>query len=258
MTLLEKLKPSYLAYAQTKIYKEKINKTIKFISEVLEKHNNPYVAFSTGKDSLCMLSMIYNISPKVKVMFHDSGVELPESYNQIKKICDFWDLNLNIINSPVNVLEIYKSKNGIFQGNCEDIAFTSAMMNPIRNWVKENSHDLSFIGLRKEESSRRRKMLNTFGNYFYCKSNSIYECFPLSNWKGEDIWAYIFSNNILENFIHPAYYKDRLVEDPAKIRVSWFCDPAMATRGSFLWLKIYYPEIWNMLINMFPEMKSYY
>ena len=57
-----------------------------------------------------MLHLIYEIDPGVDVMFHDSGVELPESYEQIKKIEENWGINLKIVKSPVNVLQRYKRK----------------------------------------------------------------------------------------------------------------------------------------------------
>lgn len=257
MTLLDKMKPSYIAYSQTSVHKRKVEKTKELIKEILSKHKKPYIACSTGKDSLTMLHLIYEIDPNIDVMFHDSGVELPESYEQIKKIEQNWGINLKVVKSPINVLERYKERDGIFFGGKGDIAFTEAMGEPIRKWAKENGYDLAFIGLRQEESTNRRIMLCKNGQYFYCKKYEIYECFPLSFWKKEDIWAYIFTHPPLENLIHPAYYKDRLVKDPGDIRISWYCDPTSARFGQFLWLKIYYPDLFRKLADMFPEIMTY-
>lgn len=257
MTLLDRFKPGYLAYSKTKVHQKKVEKTRELIKGVLVRHKKPYIACSTGKDSLVMLHLIYEIDPGVDVMFHDSGVELPESYEQIKKIEENWGIDLKIVKSPVNVLQRYKEKDGIFHGGNADIAFSEAMGKPIKEWAQKGGYDLAFIGLRQEESTPRRIMLCKHGQYFYCKTYEIHECFPLSFWKKEDVWAYIFAHHPLENLIHPAYYKDRLVKDPGDIRISWYCDPTAARFGQFLWLKMYYPDIFRKLKDMFPEIMTY-
>lgn len=257
LSLLEKYKSAYIAYSKTNIHQRKVKKAEDLVKEVLSNHTKPYVAFSTGKDSLCLLHLVYSQNPNIDIMFHDSGVELPDSYSQIQKIKENWGINLHIIKSPVDVLQLYKRKDGIFTGASEDIAFNKAMGQPIKKWAKNNGNDLAFIGLRKEESKKRRIMLCKHGKYFYCKSFEIYECFPLADWKKEDVWAYIFTHKPLENLIHPAYFKDKLVTDPGDIRVSWYCDPAAARYGYFLWIKIYYPELYRKLTSIFPEIKTF-
>lgn len=256
MTLLEKMKDAYLDYSRLASFKRKVSRTKNFICSVLEKHDKPYISYSTGKDSLCLLHLLLSFEPNITAMHHDSGVELPESYVVRDKIKEDWNLNLDIIKSPVDVLDVYEQKDGFGIGANKDIAFTKAMMNPIRKWTKENNFDLAFIGLRKQESSHRRIMLSKHSNYFYAKTNSLYECFPLSEWKGRDIFAYIFANE-LDEYIHPAYYKDKFVDDPAMIRVSWYCDPAVASKGGFVWLKYYYPYIFRKLASRFPIIRTY-
>jgi phosphoadenosine phosphosulfate reductase len=260
INFLERFRPGYEAWAKMDIHKKRVKKSEELINQVLLNHSKPYIAFSTGKDSLCMLDMVYGINPDVDVMFHDSGVELPESYDQIKRIEDNWGIALHIVKNPHDTFELMHKYNDIELGNPSfrsDPVGKLALFEPIRKWNKENNFDLAFIGLRKAESKRRRMMLCTHGNYFYCKSNGIYECFPLSEWKSEDVWAYIFTHYPLENLIHPAYYKDKMVKDPGKLRVSWWCDTNMATNGQFVWLKYYYPELWNKLKSEFPEVASY-
>ena len=255
MSLLEKHKKSYIMYSRTQVFKNKKKRTQNLILKALNENKKPYIAVSTGKDSMSMLGLIYELGI-IDIMFHDSRVELPESYNIISKINKNFN-TVKIIKSPVDVLEVYKKKNAFEIGACEDIAFTEAMMQPIESWIKENNYDLAFIGLRKQESSRRRKMLCHYGSYFYSKTHKINQCFPLADWKGEDIWAYLLTHPILKNMIHPAYYKDKLVDDPAKIRISWYCDPTMSTKGHFLWLKHYYPHLFENLLKSNPEIISF-
>jgi 3'-phosphoadenosine 5'-phosphosulfate sulfotransferase (PAPS reductase)/FAD synthetase len=256
MSKLDSLKTMYLMHSNSYGFKNKLKKTRSFIADVLSKHKKQYIAYSTGKDSLCLLFLCLEANPQIDVMFHDSGVELPESYQIIEQIQKDCNLNLYIVKSPENILEIYKNKDAFFKGGYGDIAWTKAMMNPIKLWYQTNGNDLAFIGLRKEESKRRLFHISKSGQYFYCKRNEIHQAYPLANWSGKDVFAFIFSNK-LDKYLHPAYYKDRLVDNPEKIRISWFCDPTMMTRGHFLWLKLYYPDVFNMLSNKFPELRSF-
>lgn len=257
MSLLEMMKPAYIAYAQTNTHKKKVKKSEDLIKQVLSKHKRPYVAYSTGKDSTCLLDMVYRINPHVEVMFHDSTVELPESYEQLKKVEENWGLKVHIVKNPYNVFELYKEYDIYNNDAAERKIQKLTLNNPIKEYVIENGFDLVFLGLRKQESKRRLRMLCKYGNYFYCKSNAIYECMPLSEWKKEDVWAYIFTHWPLENLIHPAYYKDRLVKDPGDIRVSWWCETNCITTGQLLWIKMYYPDLFNKLAREFPEVKGY-
>jgi len=253
---LEESRDLYLKYFNTFLFKRKLNKATEKIKFELGKHKKVYIAYSTGKDSLCLLDLVYSIDKNINVMYHDSGVELPESKNVLSKITKDLNLKLNILKNPFNVINIYKEKQGLQNLGNKDIAFTKCMGNIIREWSERNDYDLSYIGLRKEESKKRKILLRNMGNYFYCKKYQIHQSYPLSDWKGMDIWAYIYGNN-LEKYIHPAYHKDMFVNKPEDIRVSWYCDPCMSSHGYFLWIKYYYPEIFNFLKDSFPEVNSY-
>ena len=153
------------------------------------------------------------------------------------------------------MLDIYKSKNAFYEAGYKNFAFTEAMEKPIKKFQKDNNYDLSFIGLRKQESQARKFMLCKYGKYFFCKKYNINQAYPLSDWKTQDIFAYIFSNK-LEKLLHPAYYKNKFKKSE-KIRVSWYCDPTMFSSGHIRWLSFYYPELFNQLCIKFPEVRGF-
>jgi phosphoadenosine phosphosulfate reductase len=232
-----------------------VQDTIGFISDVLSKHSKPYVAYSTGKDSLVMLDLCKKINPSIDIMFHDSRIELPESYELIEKAEKYYNKKINIVGTPKDILEIYKDKKAFFGMGDHDYAWTPCMLKPIMEWSKKTKKDVAFIGLRKQESAKRRMMLGRHGNYFYAKTRGIHQCFPLAAWTVNDVFAYIFSNE-LDHLLHPAYYKDQF-RKAERIRVSWYCDPTAGANGYFVWLKYYYPELFRKLCAKFPEVASY-
>lgn len=249
-------KMSYRLHAKSDQFRKTVEKTYVFLQKILHKHQRPYCSYSTGKDSLVMLALIHQLYPEICILFHDSGVELPESYETVKKAEAFFDCTIDVVKSPVDVLSIYKRKQAFQEGANKDYAWTPAMMRPIKEWSQTHNKDVAFIGLRKQESRQRRLLLSSRGNYFYAKTKQIYEAFPLANWTAQDIFAYIFSQG-LEELLHPAYSKTRFVKSPEDIRVSWYCDPVMIKKGYFVWLRYYYPILFHTLSRRFPEVKNY-
>jgi len=255
--MLNEMKEAYLIYSQSQRFIKLLEETREFMKGLLCKYSRPSISYSSGKDSLVLLLLCLEVKPDIPVMWHDSGVELPESYTMIKKAQQLLNLNLHTVMSPVDVLEIYKEKKAYIYIYQKDLAWTEAMMNPICDWLKHQKINLNFIGLRKEESKKRRLMLGSRGKVFYAKTREMTQAYPLADWRGEDVFAYIFMKSA-DNLIHPAYYKTRFVETPDKIRVSWFCDPAGVTgKKGAVWLKYYYPELFRKLFKIFPEIKSY-
>ena len=57
--------------------------------------------------------------------------------------------------------------------------------------LKREGYDLDLVGLRREESSKRARRIDT-GN----EISPIREYWPMRNWKWLDIWAYIFTNEL--------------------------------------------------------------
>src|SRR5690606_13832135 len=56
-------------------------------------------------------------------------------------------------------------------------------------------HDLVFLGLRAEES-RGRAMNRATRGTLYRKANGQVVCQPLADWRGLDVYAYLFARGI--------------------------------------------------------------
>ena len=56
-----------------------------------------YVAFSGGKDSLVVLDLARRVEPEVPVVFFDSGLDYPETYDYLTELAHTWRLDLHRI-----------------------------------------------------------------------------------------------------------------------------------------------------------------
>ena len=75
---------------------KKIELSEEFITHLLYDHKHPIVAWSGGRDSTVLLSLVLRQRPDVDVAWVNTGVEFPECMRFIRCISDEWHLNLHI------------------------------------------------------------------------------------------------------------------------------------------------------------------
>jgi len=248
----------YLPWSRTKAHAARVERARGIVGRALGQAANPYVACSFGKDSIVLLDLVQDVQPDIPVMYHDSGVELPESVQVRAWLEERGRLpHLVVSRPPRPVLEALAAdhREAVF-GRDDHAAYDrEALVAPIDATVREQGFDLVFLGLRKQESLRRRKLLGHRGPLFYAESRGVWECCPLADWRAEDVFAYLAIREALP--VHPAYSMTLLAEDRGRIRVNWWCSVAMANRGRLVWLKYYYPSLFNRFAAEFPEVRAY-
>jgi len=68
-------------------------KAIADITARIESHlagHDGYLAFSGGKDSLVILDRARRVAPEVPVVFFDSGLDYPETYDYLTELAQAW------------------------------------------------------------------------------------------------------------------------------------------------------------------------
>ena len=65
-----------------------------------------YVAFSGGKDSLVVLDLARRVEPEVPVVFFDSGLDYPETYDYLTELAHTWRLDLHRIPTDPPLLQV--------------------------------------------------------------------------------------------------------------------------------------------------------
>ncbi len=171
----------FLLWTETSEYKEKIEATKAIIKEALKNHRQSYVAFSGGKDSTTMLHLILQQDPTILVFHYDYGKYMPRKLEKeiIKNAKEMGVKNF-YVDSGQNW---YRT----FFGRIE------------KNLVKKG-YDLVFVGIRKEESYKRRRRIKK-GTFL----GKIDECWPLKNWTWKDVWGYIVKNNLSYPSVYDKY-----------------------------------------------------
>lgn len=192
---LERWKSGLIAWAKTEEHKRAAEKSREIIADALSRSIKPYVAFSGGKDSTCVLHLVLQQAPDAMVLHWDYGpYYIPrwlaaEFIENAKRI---GARHVRVETSP----EYLKLKRRAV--NVLGREYLGKLVPKLRD---EEGYDLAFLGLRAEESVKRR--LKTAGHVW--TEHGMLQCAPIRDWTWRDVWAYIFANNLPYASVYDLY-----------------------------------------------------
>lgn len=251
---VERDRQTYLLHSKLVSYQRRVDAAIETARTALETAANPLLSFSAGKDSIVLLDIAVKAGFNGDLLFFKYGistdVETPlENVNLMKYYAakhglkyhildcmgevDCWEQCGRFILFPETAEEkrIFNRTNMDFSGKSE--AF-----------CREKDVDLQLMGMRKAESARRRAMLNKKGPIYAVKSRDSMTCCPLASLTSEDIWAYIFSNNLRYLPIYDYPYIDRRRN---RDEITMLYNDELIRRGMIFHYKQMYPEFFTWL-----------
>ena len=196
----------YLLSSKFPIYSKHIEQAKEYLKDAMHNSNNMSLSFSGGKDSIVLLDLAVKCGFNGTLLFFKYGicddVETPkENIELLKYYANMYNLRYYIAEclGEIDCWEqcgrftfIPESDNEkrIFNKTNYDFQSKSA------EFERTNNIDLSIIGMRKDESKNRRFVLNKRGAIYRTQNRGSITCCPLMNFSDEDIWAYIFNNNL--------------------------------------------------------------
>lgn len=247
MQSLEIDKQTYILHSKLSRYKKQVLKAGNIIKEALPLADKWILSFSGGKDSIVLLDLLIKNGFKGEMMqFYYSEFETPEENQELAEYYENkYKTNLTILKSfscknawdeigyfyciPRTVQEKELAKRAKFEHAKTSLDF-----------CKENDFSGLFMGLRKEESKIRNMALSKYGDTYFAKCRNMHTSNPIAHFSDEDIWAYIFSNNLKYLSVYDCKTMDR-----RKIRneLNYMCARAAMFNGLFEGYKILYPDI---------------
>jgi len=240
-------------HAQFKGFSYRIRQAQELIAEMLTMAEKPYLAFSTGKDSVVMAHLVWQQAPEVPAIYFDADCAFPES----KALLDRYEVaDYPIIRWPCEAfLDTLRRVGGPTSSKCEAETMRSTVYRPIKTLLAEHHFDGVFVGLRNEESYGRQKLAEVWGQLFWQQRDNLWECLPVAYLTYMDVWAYIVTNEI----DYCAVY-DKQMElglDPEDCRLSYWAGETKRRWGRWAILKRGWPELFNRFAAEFPEVRAY-
>lgn len=236
-------------HAQMPEYKRRVRLARQRVEDWLQLVGNPYIAFSTGKDSTCVLSLVREQRPETPAVYFDADCSYPESYVLM-------DATPNMIRFPTDepFLDTLERFGFDETGKLDRATMQSTVWGPIKRLIAGYQFDGVCYGLRAEENPKTRgRHARQRGAVFQYKRDGLWGCQPIHDWTYNDVWAFI----VTENLPYCGVY-DKMWDMPEDDqRLSYWAGETKRRHGRWVWLKRHYPELWNQFAARFPEARAY-
>lgn len=177
-----------LRYSQGRLFQSRLLAALTYIKVALAQSRRPHIAFSSGKDSTCVAALVHTIDPSVPLVWSDDELEFPETIEYMRDLSAVAGSQLTITLGHArhgNWFDPWASKpfwRQPFDGSL-DIGCL------LEEW-QARYHDLTFVGLRKNERKARHEWLTVAGA-LYTSAHGDKRCNPIMDWTEDDVWGLI-------------------------------------------------------------------
>lgn len=245
----ERLMERFMLCARSDRHRRRVDRARERVAEWLRLVENPYCAYSTGKDSTCVLHLVREQRKDVPAVYFDADACFPESRELLEAT-----ENVILFKTDEPMLETLK-RHGI--SGVEDfinkIAMQTLRRGPVKRLIAQYKFDGVALGLRMEESSGRRRNALVRGAIYRYKRDGVWACLPIYDWRYDDVWAFIFGNGLPYSRVYDKMWS-LPIEDQ---RTSYLIGPTKRRWGRFVWLARHYPDLFNQLVEVLPEIRGF-
>lgn len=205
--------------------------SIEFIRDVAAEHPlPPTVSYSGGKDSLATLLLVLKAIGPVPLLFADTGLEFPETYENVDTVAARYGLEaLRVCDAGKFWKEFEKlGPPAVDNRWCCKVC----KLDPLGRLIDERWGEcLSFIGQRQYESVRRMRSRRVWRNTTLPQQLSAA---PIQQWTAMHVWLYIFREKAPYN---PLYAR-------GLDRIGCFICPA-SDLATLDMISDTYPDLWT-------------
>ncbi len=172
---------------------------ISFVRDVSERNAlQATISYSGGKDSLATLLVVTKAIGKVPLIFADTGMEFPETYDNIHTVAQHYGLEVVATDGPERFWEHFYEL-GPPAVNARWCC-KACKLGPVLALIRSRwGVCLSFIGQRKYESQRRAQSRRVWKNpnvpAQLCAA-------PIHNWTALHVWLYIMREHAPYNALY--------------------------------------------------------
>lgn len=235
----------YLLRAGWPVFKRRVDEAKRILEEALQATDGWYCSWSGGKDSLCLLILLSQMSrTDIPVFTQADDLDWPDKEEFCRGVVD----RLGFVDYSYEWSEV--SAVAQLADGSETVRGTFSHV--INRYVQAQKRTGVIMGLRAEESKGRVASRRFRGAIYQVKDGS-WRCNPLADWRGEDVFALILSTDT--PYMH-VYDKDD-EKPPHEIRFSWMLAPNCMTSGDAAFLKRHYPDLYNRFAARHPEARRY-
>lgn len=228
-------------------YQRQKNKALRIISQVLCDSPKFYAGISGGKDSVALLAMLMLADVRGDLWAHVSDASFPGTVETIRTCAEISGWPLILDESPVSAFDV------IGQQSRAKFGKKGYFFDAIERLITEGGYKVGFTGVRAAESKRREKAFAAHGHIFKTTVPApITRCDAIAHFRIEDVAAAIVETGLP---FHPIY--DKAPMSDRCVRLGYATSLDLIERGTVVFLKAHYPELYVKLCNAYPAARNY-
>jgi len=186
--------------ANARVLEDAEAEAVAFVRSVTER--NPglvaNVSYSGGKDSLATLLVVTKAIGKVPMLFADTGLEFPETYENVRSVAEKYSLEVIRTDGNNTFWETF-ARQGPPAVNARWCCRV-CKLTPVLDLIREKWGEcLSFIGQRRYESATRAQSDRVWRNRNVKMQLSAA---PIHNWTAMHVWLYIWREEAPYNALY--------------------------------------------------------
>lgn len=186
--------------ANAQVLERAEGEAVQFVMDVANRNPRlqPNISYSGGKDSLATLLVVTKAIGKVPLLFADTGLEFPETYENIDAVAEKYGLEVLRTNGITTFWETFAQQGppAVNARWCCKVC----KLTPVGNIIREKWGEcLSFIGQRRYESAARAQSERVWRNRNVTVQLSAA---PIHNWTALHVWLYIFREQAPYNVLY--------------------------------------------------------
>jgi 3'-phosphoadenosine 5'-phosphosulfate sulfotransferase (PAPS reductase)/FAD synthetase len=188
-------------HAQSAVFQSKLIAALALVQHALSQCERPYIAFSSGKDSVALTALVHRLNPDVPLVWSDDELELPETVTYMDALRQLAGPQLTITHGVARHAGWFDpwTQRPFWRA---PLTGTRRVDQDVDDWQAGRGYDLTFTGLRMDENRRRRAWLAHAGPLYRVRAGTGQRCTPLWEWSADDVWALIAVWGLAYN---PAY-----------------------------------------------------